>query len=60
MNKTFVLVGFLPHDAALDGAVGGTDRLGVRDGSLHPGDLGVPNRRVNIRGPHLGKERIYQ
>ena len=40
---------FSPHDATFDGAVGGTDRLGVRDGSLHPGDLRVPSRRVNSR-----------
>jgi len=37
-----------PHDAALDGAVSRTDRLSVRDGSFHPGDLRVPNRRVNF------------
>ena len=51
---------FLPHDAALDGAVSGTDGLGVRDGSLHPGDLGVPGRRVNFREPHRGNRQIYQ
>lgn len=40
---------FSPDDAAFDGAVSGARRLGIRNGSLHPGDMGVPNRRVSFR-----------
>jgi len=42
---------FSPHDAAFDGAVCGTDRLSVGDGSSHPGDLRVPvvdNLRIKL------------
>jgi hypothetical protein len=45
---------FSPHDAALDGSVSGTDGLSVLDGSFHPGDLGIPNGRVNFREVHQG------
>ena len=36
---------FSPHDAALDGTISRTDGLMcVRHCSLHPGDLGIPDR----------------
>ena len=48
---------FSPHDAALDGTVSRTDRLGgVRDGSLHPGDLGVPKSTRQILANPVNKK----
>lgn len=48
LNREFELSEiFSPHDAALDGTISGTDGLLVRDCSLHPGDLWIPNGRVN-------------
>ena len=48
MRKIARVGKFSPHDAALDSAVGGADRLSVGDGSPHPGHLRVPNQRVNF------------